>query len=162
MARIVCTFAGVYVFRRVAPPPGVEFLLLHRARGHVMPDTWQPVYGGIKEGETAWQTGLREVREETRLPLLAYYHADAVNTFYIPAEDTVYHCPCFAAEVEPDAQVVLNEEHDAFAWLSPHEARQHLIWESQRRTMDHIVEQLVGDSAAKRHLRIEINTGNKE
>lgn len=167
MARIACTFAAVYVFRRIAAadrgantaPPAVEFLLLHRAQGTAMSDTWQPVYGRIKDGETAWQTGLRELSEETGLSVLAYHHADAVSTFYVPSDDTVYHCPCFAAEVAQDAVVTLNEEHDDFAWLTPTDAGARLIWQAQRRTMEHIVEQIVTDSLAKRHLRIPTDEG---
>ena len=43
---------------------GTEFLQLRRAPGEYLAGTWQTIYGGIHEGEKAYQTALRELREE--------------------------------------------------------------------------------------------------
>lgn len=63
----------------------------------------------IRSGATAWEAALRELAEETGLAPSHFYHLDAVESFCIPAEDAVLHCPAFAAEVSSDAVVRLNE-----------------------------------------------------
>ena len=77
MARVVSEIVDVYVFRR--RDPCVDYLLLRRSEVEVLPGTWQAVHGRIRPGETAPQTALRELSEETGLEPLAMHQIDVVN-----------------------------------------------------------------------------------
>lgn len=69
---IRATGVVVYVMRR--RKEDVQFLLLLRT-----PDRggfWQTVSGGLERGETAWQTALREVHEETGLMVTELFATD--------------------------------------------------------------------------------------
>ena len=45
---------------------GLEFLLLRRAEATTYAGEWRMVGGTIRPGEAAWETALRELREETQ------------------------------------------------------------------------------------------------
>ena len=83
-----------HVVRR-AYAGGHEFLQLRRAAGDFMGGTWQNIYGGIREGETAWQAAIRELHEETGLKPLEFYQLDTVNTFYLATDDCDLELPGF-------------------------------------------------------------------
>jgi dATP pyrophosphohydrolase len=122
----------------------------------MLPGTWQAIHGRIEPSEKAFQTALRELREETQLVPLNLYQIDHVNTFYMARDDTVHHCPCFAAEVADDAEPQLNAEHDAWRWLAFDEARESFLWPGQRRALDEIRQEIVGNGPAVAYLRIDL------
>jgi dATP pyrophosphohydrolase len=154
MPRDAYDMVSVYLFRQDGED--AQFLMLRRAPDIPFGGTWQPVYGGIKPDETAWQAAIREMREETGLLPVELYQANTVNSFYVAADDTVYHCPCFAARVEADGAVELNDEHDAFEWLNPDAMRQRLMWAGQKRIFEEIVQEIVNPGPAIAYLRIPI------
>jgi dATP pyrophosphohydrolase len=156
MTRVLCEIADAYVFRRQKGK--AEFLLLRRAASEALGGIWTTIAGRIEPGETAWQAALRELREETGLVPENFYQIDAVNTFYMACDDAIHHCPCFAAEVPPDAEVRLNEEHDAFEWLEVESATARLTWPGQRRAVREIVEEIITPGAATPFLKIKIET----
>lgn len=156
MTRIVCEIAYAYVFRR--HERGVEFLLLRRAAGEKFSGVWAPVSGRIQSGETAWQAALREIREETGLVPTHFFQIDTVNIFYMAGDDTVHHCPCFTAEVAADAEVCLNEEHDAFEWVDAEAVIGRLTWPGQRRAVREIIEEILTPGPATPYLQIKIET----
>ena len=114
-----------------------EWLLLRRAESRVYAGQWRMVGGKIRPGETAWRAALRELAEETGFApgagLAAFWALPSVNTFYEWQRDTVSLTPAFAAQVAGDPQ--LDDEHDAFAWLSAEEAMSRLAWPEQRRLL---------------------------
>jgi dATP pyrophosphohydrolase len=57
----------------VVHTPGLQVLLLERAD---RPGYWQSVTGSQDEGETLWQTAVREVAEETGLDAQQYVLSD--------------------------------------------------------------------------------------
>ncbi len=154
MARVVSEIVDVYVFRR--RDPSVDYLLLRRSDVEVLPGTWQAVHGHVRPGETAPQTALRELAEETGLEPLAMHQIDGVNTFYQARDDTVHHCPCFAVEVAGDAEPVLNEEHDAYEWFDYDTAIGRFLWPGQRRALREIKDEIVQRGPAIQYLRIEL------
>lgn len=155
MPRIACDMVAVYVFRRTAAGP--EFLLLRRsASDDFLPGTWQPVSGGVIGNETATAAAVRELKEEAGLVPAVFYQVNTVVSFYIAARDTVYHCPSFAAEVPPAAEPVPGGEHDAFAWLRPHELTTRLMWPGQRLVVQEILDEIVRGGLATMHMRIDI------
>ena len=154
MARVVSEIVDVYVFRR--RDPSVDYLLLRRSEVEVLPGTWQAVHGHIRPGETAPQTALRELSEETGLEPLAMHQIDVVNTFYQARDDTVHHCPCFAVEVANDAEPVLDEEHDAYEWIDYDQAMARFPWPGQRRALREIRHEIVHRGPAIQYLRIDL------
>lgn len=131
MPKATVRVVDVYPYRWRA---GVlEFLILHRARGHAYAGSWRMVGGKIDPGETAWQAALRELDEETSLTVERFWALPSVNTFYDWSRDTVALIPAFAAEAS--GEVVLDDEHDDAAWLPPERAAERLAWPEQRRLL---------------------------
>lgn len=128
----------VHVLREGQKDP--EVLLLHRS---FPPICWSEIGGGVEEGETAWQAGLREMHEETGLVPLRYYSADFCQQYYDPDDDRICLFPVFVAYVDPLAEVALNHEHDAFRWVSFHEAMELVPYPGQRRALGMIRETFV-------------------
>jgi len=154
MPRVLCNRVQVYIFRMKAGKP--EFLVLRRAAAERLGGTWQSIHGTIDAGETASQTALREMREETGLIPVRFYQIDSVDTFFIAAEDAICHSPVFAAEVSADAVVHLNEEHDAFEWLDAEAAMRRYLWPGQRRAVREILDEIITTGPATVHLEIKI------
>ena len=113
------SLAQILLLRRTRPPAGV----------------WCQVAGGIKANETAWQTALREVTEETGLRLAELLSGDFCEQFYEADKDRIMMLPVFIGVVPPDAEVVLNAEHDAHKWLGYEEADRLLAFLGQRRML---------------------------
>ena len=123
----------VYVYRR----GGAEWLVARRAAGHAYAGSWRMVGGKVDGDEAAWRTALRELAEETGFApgrgLVALWALPSVNAHYQPGPDRVVLAPAFAAEVEGEA--VLDDEHDALAWLPAEAAAARLAWPEQARLL---------------------------
>lgn len=144
-----------YVFRRVAGR--VEFLMLLRAAGSAIGQTWQAVHGKIEPGETAWQAARREMLEECGLQPVRFWQLEHVNTFYIAKQDCIQMCPSFAAEVPSDAQVALSHEHTEFRWVDARSALAEFMWPGQRTAVREVLDCIIPGAAAERFLRLEGN-----
>jgi len=121
----------VYPYRNESVNP--EFLLLRRAPDTAYEGQWRMVGGKIETGEAAWETGLREVKEETGHAPTHFWALPSVNTFYEWREDRVNLTPAFAAALPDDPS--LDDEHNGFAWLPAREAAQRLEWPEQKRLL---------------------------
>ncbi|WP_155487034.1 NUDIX domain-containing protein, partial [Vibrio harveyi] len=55
-----------------------KMLLLERVKGGY----WCHVAGGVEEGETGWQTIVRELKEETQIEDVELHTADFLEQFY--------------------------------------------------------------------------------
>lgn len=121
----------VYPYRDQSVNP--EFLLLRRAPNTAYAGQWRMVGGKIEDGEAAWETGRREVEEETGLTPTQFWALPSVNTFYEWREDQINLTPAFAAALPGDP--VLDDEHDAVAWLPAREAVERLAWPEQKRLL---------------------------
>ena len=91
--------------------------------------------GCIEANETAWQTALREVTEETGLRLAELWSGDFCEQFYEADKDRITMLPVFIGVVPPDAEVVLNAEHDGYKWLGYEEADRLLAFPGQRKML---------------------------
>ncbi len=131
-----------------------EFLQLRRSAGDFMGGTWQTVCGRIEAGETAIQAAVRELREETGLVPLEFYQLDRVNTFFIAAEDTIYHSVAFCAIVPADASITLDAEHDAWRWVAREEVMEAFLWPGEHDQIAELCRQVLDGGAAKGHMRI--------
>lgn len=121
----------VYPYRQHSVNP--EFLLLRRASDKQYEGQWRMVGGKIREGEAAWETGLREIEEETSRVPEHFWSLPSVNHFYEWQNDCINLIPAFATELAGDP--TLDDEHDAFAWLTAQEAVKRLEWPEQQRLL---------------------------
>jgi len=110
-----------------------EFLLLRRSPEATYAGSWRMIGGKIEDGEAAWETGLRELREETGQTPERFWSIPSMNAFYEWQDDRVNLIPAFAAEMADDP--TLDAEHDAFAWLAVDAATDRLRWPEQRRLL---------------------------
>jgi dATP pyrophosphohydrolase len=107
----------------------IEYLLLKR-----VPERngfWQPVTGGLEEGETQKEALCREIREETGIKNLVrvieglYYFE-----FSDPNLNQEY---VYGVEVSPTEKIVLDgEEHSEYRWCSFQGALQLLRWKENK------------------------------
>jgi dATP pyrophosphohydrolase len=116
-----------------------QFLLLKRSENRIYPGIWQMVSGHIEKKDTAVETAIRELKEETGLKPLRLWVAPNINSFYMPEDDSITLIPVFAAQVE-DVDVKISEEHTEYKWLNSEEAKKLLAWDGQRRSVDLIKE----------------------
>ncbi len=143
--RIRSNIIAVYVARTLPHEDGIELLMLQRPDGHRFAGAWQTVGGHIEErrGETAWQAALRELQEETAVPVARWFRIDRPEIFYNPENDSIYLVPAFVALVATDAEPTLSEEHQDYRWQSPQDAAASVDWAAMR---DSIL--LVGEALA--------------
>ena len=129
-------------------PIQIEAILFKRSNGKIqylirktiplknyeMRQFWQPITGGLEEGETKMEALKREVREETGIKNIKKIIADV--HYYEPRDlslveyfkkhgQTYKHLKAYAfgVEVSSDEEVVLDgKEHSEFKWCSFQEA----------------------------------------
>ena len=132
--KIVSQMVEVHVIRQVNSQ--IEFLLLKRAPGEIYENLWQMVSGRIEPEEKAYETALREVKEETGFTAQRIWAAPNVNSFYSAHNDEMNLIPVFAVLVNPEAKVVISDEHSDYKWLTKEECSIMLAWEGQRKSVD--------------------------
>jgi dATP pyrophosphohydrolase len=133
---IISTMIEAHIFRETGNK--IEFLLMKRSEKQIYPGLWQMVTGKIKADEKAYQTALREIKEETGLKAVQLWVAPTVNSFYEPKEEYICLLPVFAARVEND-NVIISDEHTEYKWVDKITAQKLLAWEGQRKAV-HIIE----------------------
>jgi dihydroneopterin triphosphate diphosphatase len=134
----------------------IEFLLLKRSPEQYYPNLWQMVTGKIKENEIAYNTALREIKEETSLTPLKFWVAPTVNSFYAPDKDYICLLPVFAAKVNYDCDVKISIEHTEYKWVNPEEAKNLLAWDGQRKSVDVIVDYFLNKNSFLNFIEIKI------
>jgi dATP pyrophosphohydrolase len=142
----------------VVRPAGVsfEFLQMRRAKGEYMEGIWHTVAGRIEGQETAVQGALRELKEETGLAPEELYSLDRIGSFFIPSQDTLWHCPLFCAIVPASAKVVLNAEHDAHRWIDRDGAGAQFLWPSDRESVGQIIREILENGPARNYMRVQL------
>lgn len=131
---ITCRAVSLIAMRAIGN--GHQVLLMRRTRG--LSGEWCQVAGGIEDGETAWQAALRELFEETGLTPVKFYSADFCEQFYVADSNCIELLPVFVAVIDPQADVVLNDEHDAFEWLPFDRACELVSFGGQRQLLRHV------------------------
>ncbi len=116
---------------------GLEVLLMRRAPGMRCAGAWEIVHGSIEPDERPEQAAVREVREETALPIARLYNV-TLGGFYLHRAGVLSLTCVFCAIVADGADPVLGVEHDAFRWLPVAAARTECAWPREREAMDHV------------------------
>jgi dihydroneopterin triphosphate diphosphatase len=137
--KVVSTLIEAHVFRKMKDD--IEFLLIKRSdNDDIYPGMWQMVTGSIDEKEKAFQTAIREIKEETGLNPVKLWVAPLTDSFYNQEKDFINMIPVFAALVDSHACVTLSEEHSDFMWVSKEDAKRVLPWKGQRNSVETIYE----------------------
>ncbi|KIA76850.1 Bis(5'-nucleosyl)-tetraphosphatase [Parachlamydia acanthamoebae] len=135
--------------------PYDQYLILRRCSSHFF-GSWQPVTGGIEDGETAWEAALREIQEETDLQPDRFYAGEVVEIYYEVYRNAVVTVPVFVAFIDSPQEVATSPtEHDAFLWLPYEEAFSYLEFAEQRRALTYVHENFIRRKPSEL-LRIEI------
>ena len=132
----------------------LEFLLMKRAGHKIFPGVWQMVTGNINKQEKAYETALREIKEETGLTPAEFWVAPNVNSFYSADDDSVCIIPVFAANVPYSSSVILSGEHSEYKWLEKEEAKKLLAWKGQRDSVDIIDEYFSSEKSFLEFVRV--------
>jgi dihydroneopterin triphosphate diphosphatase len=120
--------------------PGEEWrvLVLQRAaEGTRCPLAWEAVHGRIEPGERPEEAALREMQEETGLPVERLYNV-TTQAFYLHGFGSVQLAVVFAAFVRAPAPPALGPEHGRAEWMSVDEARARFAWPREREALDHV------------------------
>lgn len=153
MAEIPVRCFAVSVVLLRAVEGGAQVLLLRR--NHTLVGEWCQIAGGIEDGERAWEAALREVMEETGLSCDRLYSADICEQFYEADREVISILPVFVGFVDSGADVVLNDEHSEYRWVSFDDARAMVPFAGQRHVLTHIEAEFVHREPV-RHLLIRI------
>ena len=123
-------------------PAQPRILLLRRSKQPLLGE-WCHVAGRIEDGETAWQTALREIREETGLAVVRLFSADYNEQFYEAGRNTFAVVPVFVAYVDSSQAVRLNPEHSEFRWVTIAEAQSLVPFGGQRRVYEEVQREFI-------------------
>ena len=140
MANLKVRVVDCYVYFQKAKE--VEFLLLKRNKNKLYEHLWQGVAGKIEKDEKAWETAVRELKEETGLAPKKMFVADHVSRFYEKHKDRMNLVPVFGIEVD-SKDVTLSDEHIDYKWLDFEEAFDTLIWNGQKQGLKTVYNMLL-------------------
>ena len=145
---------GVTVITIRETDTGFQTLLLKRA--DTMVGEWCPVSGSIEDGETAWQTALRELSEETNLTPTTLYTADHCQQYYDIKRECISIMPAFVAVVPASDTITLNAEHSDYKWLPFDQAISMVPFPGLRETLQ-LVQRNFCDKTPSPILAVNIN-----
>ena len=111
------------------------FLIFKRSANKIYANQWRMVGGKVQEGESRWEAGLRELKEETGLTPLKFWTIPSVNQFYEAKTDSVHTIPAFAAQIDAEQQIELDDEHTEYKWVGIEGIEPYIPWPEQRRLM---------------------------
>ncbi|MGA7720740.1 MAG: NUDIX domain-containing protein [Ignavibacteriaceae bacterium] len=154
MAKIITNLIEAHIFRKTKN--GIELLLLKRSETEIYPGLWQMVSGKIQVNEKAYQTALREIKEETGLIPDKFWVAPNVNSFYYPEKDYISLLPVFAALVDSKSKVKISNEHSEYKWVNPAKAKRMLAWAGQRQSVEIIREYFTKEISFLNFVKIQL------
>jgi len=155
MTDAVVRVVDCHVFYRTEEGP--LYLLLRRSKDVIYPDSWRMVGGKIEAGEKAYETAVRELKEETGLRAERLWAVPYTNSFYEASHDRINLIPVFAAEVVSQ-EVHLSREHQSCEWMTYDEAWRALPWPAQREGLRLVQEYIVSGATVSRFVAIPISS----
>ena len=153
MANLKVRVVDCYVYFQKAKE--VEFLLLKRNKNKLYEHLWQGVAGKIEKDEKAWETAVRELKEETGLAPKKMFVADHVSRFYEKHKDRMNLVPVFGIEVD-SKDVILSDEHIDYKWVDFKEAFETLVWNGQKKGIQTVYNMLINNDDRIRWSTIEL------
>lgn len=132
--KVLSYMVEAHIFREA--DNDLEFLLLKRSEMEIFPGLWQMVTGSIDQGEKAFETAFREIKEETGLVPEKLWLVPYINSFYSWRRNHICMVPVFAAMVNLDAPVRISHEHSAFQWVNKQKALELLAWPGQKTSVE--------------------------
>ena len=154
MANIKVRVVDCYVYHQI--DKGLKFLILKRNEKKLYEHLWQGVAGKIEKDEEAWETAIRELKEETGLDPVKIFIADHVSQFYEKHGDRVNLVPVFGIEVD-SKNVILSDEHIEYKWVDFKEAFDTLVWNGQKKGIQTVYNMVSNNDERIRWTTIEIN-----
>lgn len=152
--KIISNMIEAHIFREMKD--SLEFLLLKRSPDQYYAHIWQMVSGKIKPDEKAFETAVREIKEETGLTPKNFWVVPNVNSFYTVENDSITLLPVFAAKVKNNDKVLISNEHSEFGWFTLDEAKKKLAWAGQHRSVDIIVDYFLNKNNFWNFLEIKL------
>lgn len=118
--------------------PDTEVLLLHVPRSLEFPDGfWQPLTGGIEDGESALQAAVREVLEETGLAVDPSCFRLVDDQIRVPiSDDFIVSKSLFTVQIPNGPVVTSPDEHDEARFFPRGAVESCLSYPSNRMTWD--------------------------
>lgn len=102
---------------------------------------WQPITGGIEEGESAAAACLREILEETGLKII---HSELQplghHTVEIDKNLTIHKSLFLVRTAKKDIEI--SDEHTDFQWVDLAQVPSQLYWPSNQETFQMMMEKL--------------------
>jgi len=110
----------------------IEYLLLKRTSERE--GFWQPITGGLEEGETRIEALRREVREETGIKYIIRIIEDVHYFEFL--DPSPYKEYVYGVEVSPTETIILDKkEHSEFRWCSFQEALGLMKWKENKEAL---------------------------
>lgn len=125
--------------------PGPEFLVALRSperHGY-----WNPIAGGVEEGEEPAAAARRELVEEAGLADPARFEPIPLDLAYVRPEGMRIRMHAFLAEAPTGFEPVLNEEHVEYRWCSAPEADELLAYPEPREAYEYVARLLESESS---------------
>jgi 8-oxo-dGTP pyrophosphatase MutT (NUDIX family) len=120
-------------------PEGKVLLLQVPARPGKHEAFWQPVTGGIEEGEKPHEAALREIWEETGFELDQADLTEIASGLLVEISPDLTISKTLYTVGTPHSDVITHRrEHQDFRWLAPGEVSDSLLWESNRQTWERV------------------------
>ena len=153
MPESIIRVIDAYVFRQTQDE--IKFLLLKRAKTKIYEHLWQGVAGKIEDGETAVETAIRELMEETGFKPLRMFIADHISKFYEAKWDRINLVPVFGIEVKK-SEVSISKEHCDFKWVDFELASKTLVWQGQKEGILSVHNMLISDDDRMRWSEVDL------
>jgi len=124
-------YVNVFVVQET-PEGAFQHLLLKRRGDVPLPNSWQPLSGKIREGESIKDAFRRQVEGKTGVEEFTLYRTETINIYYDEYYDAVLAVP-FALAVSRGRAVTLDQSlHVDFCWADRDEAIELLQFEAHR------------------------------
>ncbi len=104
---------------------------------------WQPVCGGVENGEKLKETVIREVFEETGIiNIKSIVDLNYTFTYLETKKGKLMNMQdfCFGVEIGNVLDIELSDEHEEYKWCSYTEAKEYLNWEHNLIALEKLME----------------------
>ncbi len=118
-----------------------RFLLLKCPETARHKEYWQPVTGGIEQGEDRFAACLREIREETGVEVEPSSLKLLLDGYRVYSDERDLHKTVFLTETK-GLDVILSDEHSDYTWADPSDVLDLLLWGSNRVTFQRVMDYL--------------------